>query len=77
VQASGGGSGFYDANATITGAVTTCQSKSGGAVKLTADAEMLGAAAKVMGQGTAEVVSATVNITGSTVNVAGGSIKLN
>ncbi|MCA9710957.1 MAG: type VI secretion system tip protein VgrG, partial [Myxococcales bacterium] len=78
VSAASGGSGFYDANATITGATTLCQSKSGGAIELTANAEMFGATAKVMGKGTAEVVGPTVNITGSgAVNVAGGSIKLN
>lgn len=78
VQASGGGSGFYDANATITGATTTCQSTSGGAVQLTADAEMSGANAKVMGQGNAEVAGGgAVTVTGPTVSVSGGSIKLN
>ena len=77
IQASGGGQGFYDANATITGATTTCQSTAGGAVQLTADAELAGASAKVMGQGAAEVVGGSVKITGGDVSVAGGSIKLN
>ncbi len=85
VSAASGGSGFYDANATITGATTTAQSKSGGFVKLTADAELSGATCTCAGAGASVKLTANAEIAGADVSssaggtnaITGGTVTLN